>query len=156
MEALKQQTGLKLRHIPYKSSAAANNDLVAGHVNVGFSPTSLALPLIKAGRIKAVAISGVYDFCAMPEVKTMTSQGVKFDLTAWFGVFVPAGTPMAVVNSLNKEINRLIAAPEMAERWKSLGFCEMPQKSPEQFAEQVKADLRDWGAIVKAGNIKAD
>ena len=92
----------------------------------------------------------------MPEIKTMTSQGVKFDLAAWFGVFVPAGTPAGVVNSLNREINRLIAAPEMAERWKSLGFCEMPTRTPEQFAEQVKSDMREWGAIVKAGNIKAD
>jgi tripartite-type tricarboxylate transporter receptor subunit TctC len=156
MEALKQQAGLKMRHIPYKSSAAANGDLVAGHVQAGFSPILNGIPLIKAGKLKALAVSGTSDLCMMPEVKTMTKQGVKFDLNAWYGVFVPAGTPKVIVNKLNQEINRVIAMPEMAELWKSLSFCEMPIKTPEQFAELVNADLREWGAIVKSGNIKVD
>jgi tripartite-type tricarboxylate transporter receptor subunit TctC len=156
MEALKQQAGVQMRHVPYKSSAAANSDLMAGHVQAGFAPIMTAIPLIKAGKMKALAVSGPNDLCVMPEVKSMTKQGVKFDLTAWFGAFVPAGTPVAIVNKLNQEINRVIAAPEMAERWKSLSFCDMPIRTPEQFAELVRTDLRDWGAIVKAGNIKAD
>jgi tripartite-type tricarboxylate transporter receptor subunit TctC len=156
MEAIKQQTGLQIRHIPYKSSAMANGDLVAGHVQVGFSPILNGIPLIKAGKLKALAVSGTSDLCSMPEVKTMSQQGVKFDLNAWYGVFVPAGTPKAIVVKLNQEINRVIARPELAELWKSLYFCEMPIKTPEQFAELVNTDLRDWGAIVKAGNIKVD
>jgi tripartite-type tricarboxylate transporter receptor subunit TctC len=156
MEALKQQAGLQMRHVPYKSSAAANGDLVAGHVQVGFSPILNGIPLIKAGKLKALAVSGTSDLCVMPEVKTMSKQGVKFDLNAWYGVFVPAGTPKVIVNKLNQEINRVIAMPEMAERWKSLSFCEMPIKTPEQFAELVNTDLREWGAIVKSGNIKVD
>lgn len=156
MEALKQQTGLKMRHIPYKSSAAANGDLVAGHLQAGFSPILSGIPLIKAGKLKALAVSGTSDLCMMPEVKTMTQQGVKFDLNAWFGVFVPANTPKAIINRLNQEINRVISMPENAGRWKSLSFCEMPIKTPEQFAELVNTDLREWGAIVKTGNIKID
>jgi tripartite-type tricarboxylate transporter receptor subunit TctC len=156
MEALKQQAGLKIRHIPYKTSAAANGDLVAGHVQAGFSPILSGMPLIKAGKLKALAVSGTSDLCMMPEVKTMTKQGVKFDLNAWYGVFVPAGTPKVIVNKLNQEINRVIAMPEMAELWKSLSFCEMPIKTPDQFAELVNTDLREWSAIVKAGNIKID
>ena len=156
MEALKQQAGLKIKHIPYKSTAAANTDLVAGHIQVAFSATASSLPLIQAGKMKPIAISGTYRSRQMPEIRTMTEQGVPFDLNAYYAVIAPAGTPVAVVNSLNKEINRLIAAPEMAERWNTLGFSEMPLKTPEQFSEQIKRDLRDWGAIVKAGNIKAD
>ncbi len=156
MEALKQQAGLKIKHIPYKSTAAANTDLVAGHIQVAFSATASSLPLIQAGKMKPIAISGTYRSRQMPEIRTMTEQGVPFDLNAYYAVIAPAGTPIAVVNSLNKEINRLIAAPEMAERWNTLGFSEMPLKTPEQFSEQIKRDLRDWGAIVKAGNIKAD
>ncbi len=156
MEALKQQAGLKIKHIPYKSTAAANTDLVAGHIQVAFSATASALPLIQSGKMKAIAISGTYRSKQMPEIRTMSEQGVPFDLNAYYAVFAPAGTPPAIVNSLNKEIMRLIAAPEMAERWNTLGFSEMPIKTPEQFSEQVKRDLRDWGAIVKAGNIKAD
>lgn len=156
MEALKQQTGLKIKHIPYKSTAAANTDLVAGHIQVAFSATASSLPLIQAGKVKAIAISGTFRSRQLPDIKTMTEQGVPFDLNAWYCVFAPAGTPPAVINSLNREINRLIAAPEMAERWNTLGFSEMPIKTAAQFEEQVKRDLRDWGAIVKAGNIKAD
>lgn len=156
MEALKQQAGLKIKHIPYKSTAAANTDLVAGHIQVAFSATAASLPLIQAGKMKPIAISGTFRSRQMPEIRTMTEQGVPFDLNAYYAVIAPAGTPAAVVNSLNREINRLIAAPEMAERWNTLGFSEMPLKTPEQFSEQIKRDLRDWGAIVKAGNIKAD
>ena len=156
MEALKQQAGLKIKHIPYKSTAAANTDLVAGHIQAAFSATASSLPLIQAGKMKAIAISGTFRARQMPDIKTMTEQGVPFDLNAYYAVFAPAGTPVAVVSSLNKEINRLIAAPEMAERWNTLGFSDMPLKTPEQFGDQIKRDLRDWGAIVKAGNIKAD
>ena len=156
MEALKQQTGLKIKHIPYKSSAAANTDLIAGHIQMAFSATASSLPLIQGGKIKPLAISGTYRSKQMPEVPTMTEQGVKFDLNAWYGVFAPAGTPPAVVNALNREIMRLIALPEMAPRWDTLGFSEMPIKTAAQFADQVRQDMQEWGAIVKAGNIKVD
>jgi tripartite-type tricarboxylate transporter receptor subunit TctC len=156
MEALKQQTGLKIKHIPYKSTAAANTDLIAGHIDAAFSATASALPLIQAGKVKAIAISGTYDSCHLPDVRNMTRQGITFDLDAWYAMFAPAGTPAAVVNLLNKEIVKLIAQPDMAERWRTIGFCTMPIKSADQFSEQVKKDLREWGAIVKAGNIKAE
>lgn len=156
MEALKQQAGLKVKHIPYKSTAAANTDLVAGHIQMAFSATASALPLIQSGKVKAIAISGTFRSKQMPDIKTMTEQGVPFDLNAYYAVFAPAGTPSAVITALNKEINRLIAAPEMAERWNTLGFSEMPIKTPDQFADQVKRDLRDYAVIIKTGNIKAD
>ena len=86
----------------------------------------------------------------------MTEQGVPFDVAAWYAVMAPAGTPVAVVNALNREINRLIAAPELAERWNALGFQEMPLRTPAEFEEQIRRDLRDWGAVVKGGNIKVE
>ena len=156
MEALKQQAGLKIKHIPYKSTVAVNNDVMAGHIPMAFSAGASALPLVAAGKLKPIAISGTQRIKALPDIKTMSEQGIKFDLDAYYAIFAPAGTPVAIVNSLNREINKLIAAPEMAERWNTLGMSSMPIKSPEQFADQVKRDLRDWGAIVKAGNIKAD
>lgn len=156
MEALKQQAGLKMQHVPYKSTAAANTDLMGGQIQAGFSAMAAALPLVQSGKLKALAVSGPYHVPTLPDVKTMTEQGIKFDLTAWYGMFAPAGTPPAIVNSINKEIQRMIVAPEYAERWKSLGLAEMPLKTPEQFAETVRNDVRDWGAIVRAGNIKAD
>lgn len=156
MEALNQQAGLKIKHVPFKSTADANTALLGGHIDVAFSATASSLPLIQSGKLRAVAISGSYRSRQMPEIKTMTEQGVPFDLNAWYGVFAPAGTPAAAVNALNKEIMRLIEAPDMAARWNTLGFSEMPIKTAAQFSETVKQDLRDWGAIIKAGNIKAE
>jgi tripartite-type tricarboxylate transporter receptor subunit TctC len=156
MEALKQQTGISMQHIPYKSSAAANTDLIGGQIQVAFSAVQSGLSLVQSGKIKALAISGPYTVPQLPEVKTMTEQGVKFDLAAWYGVFAPAGTPPAIVQAINREINKMIVAPEYAERWRNLGFSEMPVKTPEQFAETVRSDIREWGDIVRKGNIKAD
>ena len=156
MEALKQQAGLKIKHIPYKSTVAANNDLVAGHIQVAFSAVASALPLVKGGRLKAIAVSGTNRVAQLPEVKTMSEQGVSFDLNAYYAIFAPAGTPAAAINAVNREVNKLLAAPEMSERWSTLGLDVRPTRTPEQFAEQVKRDLREWGNIVKAGNIKAD
>ena len=156
MEALKQQAGLTMQHVPYKSTAAANTDLIGGQIQVAFSAMASGLSLVQSGKLKAIAVSGPYRVPQLPEVKTMTEQGVVFDLTAWYGMFAPVGTPQAIVNAVNREIVRMIAAPENAERWKVLGFSEMPLKTPEQFADTVKRDIKDWGAIVKSGNIKVD
>jgi len=156
MEALAQHAGLKMRHVPYKTSAASNQDLVAGHIQAAFSATASALPLIQAGRLKALAISGTHRVPAMPEVPTMTEQGVPFDLNAWYGLFAPAGTPRPILEQLNREVNRVIAAPANAERWQKLGFAQMPLRTPEAFAEQVRADVQAWGDIVRKGDIRIE
>ncbi len=156
MEALNQKAGLKIKHVPYKSAGDSNTALMAGHIQAGFSAVAAALPLIQAGKLKAVAVSGPNRVKQLPELRTMTEQGVPFDVAAWYAVMAPAGTPVAVVNALNREINRLIAAPEMAERWNALGFQEMPIRTPAEFEEQIRRDLRDWGAVVKGGNIKME
>ncbi len=156
MEALCQATGLKMRHVPYKTAAASNLDILAGHIQAGFSATAAALPHIQAGKLKAVAVSGTHRVPALPDLATMTEQGVKFDVNAWYGVFAPLGTPRPIIDALNREINRLIGAPEQAERWKALGFSYMPRRTPEEFAQQVLSDIRDWGDVVRKGNIKPE
>ncbi len=156
MEGLKQKTGLKMRHIPYKNSSAVGMDLMGGQLQVAFVAPGVALPLVKAGKLKALAISGNVRSGELPDVKTMTEQGVPFNLTAWYGLFAPAGTPSAIVHALNKEVNKLIANPDMAEQWKTLAFTEMPIKTPEQFAETVKRDIQEWGTVVRTGHITID
>jgi tripartite-type tricarboxylate transporter receptor subunit TctC len=157
MEALKQKTGLQLQHIPYKSSAAVNTDLVGGQIPVAFTSMGSALPLVLGGKMKAIAISGPYRVPQLPNVRTMTEQGVKFDLVAWYGLFAPAGTPKPIIDKINKEINRQLTVPESRERFvTALGLSEMPIKTPEQFGQTVKDDIREWGAIVKSANIKID
>jgi tripartite-type tricarboxylate transporter receptor subunit TctC len=156
MEALCQATGLKMRHVPYKTAAASNLDIMAGHIQAGFSATAAALPHIQSGKLRAVAVSGTHRVPALPDLATMTEQGVKFDVNAWYGIFAPLGTPRPIIDAVNREVNRLIGAPEQAERWKALGFSYMPRRTPEEFAQQVLADIRDWGDVVRKGNIKAE
>ncbi|MEO7939969.1 MAG: tripartite tricarboxylate transporter substrate binding protein, partial [Burkholderiaceae bacterium] len=117
MEALKQQTGLQLQHVPYKNPAATNTDLIGGQIPVAFTSMGSALPLVLGGKMKAIAVSGPYRVPQLPNVQTMTEQGVKFDLVAWYGVFAPAGTPAAIVDKINQEVNRLLQAPDSRERF---------------------------------------
>lgn len=157
MEALKQQAGLAIQHVPYKNSAASNTDLIGGRIQVAFTSMASGLPLVQGGKMKAIAVSGPYHVPQLPNVKTMSEQGVKFDLVAWYGLFAPAGTPAAIVDALNKEVVKQISTPEVLEKWKKvLGLDEVPIKTPAQFQQTVRDDVREWGAIVKAGNIKVD
>ena len=157
MEALKQKAGLVMQHIPYKNTAAVNTDLIGGQIPVAFTSMGSALPLVLGGKMKAIAISGPFRVPQIPNVATMTEQGVKFDLVAWYGMFAPAGAPKPVIEKINKEIVRQLTEPESRERYiKALGFSEIPIKTPEQFSQTVKDDIREWGAIVKSANIKID
>ncbi len=156
MEALALQANLKLRHIAYKSVPAAITDLLGGHIDAAFAAASTLVPHMQSGKLKALAISGPYRSPTAPEIKTMTEQGIRMDLVAWYGLFTPAGTPVQIVNALNQEVNRVIAAPENAERWLQLGFAHMPLRTPAQFAERVKLDLAEWGEVVRAANIKVE
>ncbi len=156
MEAIKLHEGIDLQHVPYKSVIASLQDLMAGQIQVTFSSAASALPLAKGGQIKIIAIAGPRRSELAPDIKTLTEQGVTFNLSPWYGFFAPAGTPPEIVAKLNAEINRLIALPEMAQRWRILGFDRMPIKTPEEFSEQVKTDIGAWGVIVRASNIKAE
>ncbi len=157
MEALKQKAGLVMQHIPYKNTAAVNTDLMGGQIPVAFTSMGSALPLVLGGKMKAIAISGPFRVPQLPNVATMTEQGIKFDLVAWYGMFAPVGTSPAIIDKINKEIVRQLSEPESRERYiKALGFSEIPLKTPEQFGQTVKDDIREWGAIVKSANIKID
>ena len=157
MEALNLQAGLQIQHVPYKNTAAVNTDLIGGQIPVAFTSMGSALPLVLGGKMKAIAISGPYRVPQLPNVQTMTEQGVKFDLVAWYGMFAPAGTPKAIVDKINKEIVRALTEPVSREKIATtLGMSEIPIKTPEQFAETVRTDIREWGAVIKGGNIKID
>lgn len=156
MEVVKQKTGIEIQHVPYKSVIASLQDMLAGQIQCAFASTASALPLIKGGQLKAIAFSAPKRLSLLPDVKTLSEQGVPFDLTAWYGFFAPKGTPPDIVNALNAEINRLILAPELQEQWTILGFADMPTKSASEFGAQVESDVRDWGAVVRATNIKVE
>ena len=112
MEALKQQTGLEIKHIPYKSPPTVLMDLMSGVIDAAFTSVPGGLPLVQSGKIKAIAISGPYRVPVLPDVKTMSEQGVKFDVAAYYAFFAPAGTPKDIVDKLNKEFNRILSTPD--------------------------------------------
>jgi tripartite-type tricarboxylate transporter receptor subunit TctC len=156
MEALKHQAGIALRHVPYRSTAAATQDVLSGEIPVAFSAVAVSLPFIRSGQLKALALSGPLRTKELPDVPTMTEQGVKFDVAAWFGLFAPAGTHPSIVERLNVETLRLLYDPEMLARWDAIGLTEKPKKTPAEFAATIENDLKDWGAVIRAANITLD
>ncbi|MDQ0139063.1 Bug family tripartite tricarboxylate transporter substrate binding protein [Cupriavidus necator] len=156
MEALRMQTGIKLRHVPYKGVAPILADLQGGVIKAAFVDTSSSLPLIRAGKLRALAVSGTRRAPATPDVPTMTEQGYPFDTDSWYGLFAPAGTSAAIVQRLNAEVNRLLADAPMRERFLQLNMGMAPASSPEQFARTVRADVGAWGKVIEVNHITVD
>lgn len=156
MEAIKMQTGIKLNHVPYRGTGPLVADLLGGTVNVAIADTVSTLPHIKSGKFKALAISGTRRAPLTPEVPMLSEQGIKFNTDSWYGVFVPAATPDAIVKRLNAEINRTLKLPEMQERFLQMNMGESQPKTPEEFADTVRHDLQVWGDIVRTNHIKPE
>ncbi|MDX3907149.1 MAG: tripartite tricarboxylate transporter substrate binding protein [Pigmentiphaga sp.] len=153
MESLKMQTGIAIRHIPYKSIPPILVDMQAGRLKVGLADGSSSLPLIRARKMRAFAVSGSRRGMATPEVPTMNEQGVRFDADVWYGVFGPAGMPADIVRRLNRELNGILRGPEMMERFRTLNLSEPRAGTPEEFAQTIQADLKTWGDVIKAAGI---
>lgn len=156
MEWIKHANGLELGHVPYKSVPALTQDLQGGAIDIGMIDSASALPLYKAGRIKVLGISGTNKPPSMPEVPLMSEQGVPFTTDGWYGVFAPRDTPPAIVNLLNREIARVLAAPETRARLAQLNVGDSPTKSAEQFAATVRTDFGVWQQIIRTNNIRID
>ncbi|MFO1219325.1 MAG: tripartite tricarboxylate transporter substrate binding protein [Burkholderiaceae bacterium] len=153
MAALQNRHGLELNHVPYKAMTGILGDLQNGNVPIAFVDTVSSTPLIKAGKIKVMGVSGTGRTVALPDVPTLTEQGFKFDTDGWYGVFAPAGTPAPVIAALNAEINRIVVSPELKERFAQLNLANPPLKSPEQFGQTVRDDLKVWSRIVQDNRI---
>lgn len=156
MEAVKTQTGTKLSHVPYRGSGPLIIDLAAGTVKVAFADTVATLPYLKSGKFKALAVSGTARAPLTPEVQTLNEQGVPFGLDSWYGLFVPAGTPDAIVKRLNAEVSKIVALPEVKERFLQMNMASSPQKTPEEFEATVRRDMQAWGDIVRTNHIKVE
>lgn len=156
MEALKSAAGIGIDHVPYKTSVQLAQDLQGGSISVGWLDVSSSLPLIRAGRLRALAVSGNSRMPGTPQVKTMREQGYPIGTDGWYGLFVPAGTPSAIVTRLNTEVNRVLASPELVERLLAMNLANPPSKSPEAFATTMNEDLQIWQSIVQSNNIRID
>lgn len=156
MEAFKALTGMVIDHVPYKSSVQLAQDIQGGSIAMGWLDVSSSLPLIRAGRLRALAVSGNARMPATPHLRTMREQGFPVGTDGWYGLFAPAGTPAAIVQRLNAEVNRILSTPEWQERLLAMNVANAPIKSADAFAATMGEDLRIWQNIVRAHNIRLD
>ena len=156
IELFKLQAGVSLVHVPYRGAAPALNALLAKEVQVLSNDLLNALPLVKAGKIKALAITGNVRSATIPEIPTMAEAGLKnYAAVGWQGVMVPAGTPAAIVARLNSEINKALKDVGLRDRLSAQGL-EVVGGTAQQFAEFVRRDTERWRSAVEASGAKID
>ncbi|MEJ8859119.1 tripartite tricarboxylate transporter substrate binding protein [Variovorax robiniae] len=156
-ESFKQATKADMLHVPYKGPAEAVQALLGGQISAMFATTSVAVPLVNAGKLRALAVTSPTRLAALPSVPTMAESGVPgFDLREWEGMVAPAGTPRDIVSKWNEELARIMRLPAVRERLSDLAMEAAPPNSSEQFASLVHDELQRWTRFVKATGLKAD
>ena len=156
-ELFKQLTGTYMVHIPYKGAAPATADLFAGRVHLMFDNLASALPSIRSGKVRALAVTTMRRTGFLPELPTLDESGLKgFDMTTWWGVMAPAKTPDAVVERLAAETARAIESPEMKERLRAMGSEAPTVRTPAQFTAFVQRELNVYAELVKRSGATAD
>ena len=152
-ELFKSLAGIDMVHVAYKGSAPTLQDLMGGQVQVVIDNIPPYLPHVKAGKIRALAVTPSKRSPAVPELPTMAEAGVKgYDAASWFGLFAPGGTPAEVVDKLSEETRRILALPDMRD--KLLGLGAQPSGStPEEFARFIEAEIAKWGRVIRSANV---
>jgi tripartite-type tricarboxylate transporter receptor subunit TctC len=152
----KQMTGIDVRHIPYKGSAASITAVIAGDVQMTIVDTPPLVPQIKGGRVRALAVTSAKRAGAMPDLPTIAESGVPgYEMVLWIGVFAPAGTPREIADKLNAEVVRIVNLPDIREKLDGMGVDPLGNSS-EQVAEWIRREIARFGPVVKAAGIKAD
>ena len=155
-ELFKYMTGTDIVHVPYKGGASAIADLIAGNVELMFESTNSIAPHVRAGRVRALAVTGERRSSSLPDVPTLIEAGVPgYEVNAWSGIITTAGVPRAVLDKLNAAVNRAIAQPDTKERLAQLG-SEGGGGTPEEFAALIRRDSAKWAEVVKRSGAKID
>jgi len=155
-ELFKSMAGVQMTHVPYKGSAPALQDLVGGQVQLMFDNLPSSLALIKAGKLKALAVTSLTRAAALPDVPTLSESGLPgFEASSWFGLLAPAGTPQPAIAGLNSEIAKWLATPEAKEKLLAQG-ANAAGGTPEDFARHIAAETAKWQKVVKDSGAKID
>jgi len=155
-EILKDAAKIDIRHIPYKGSNAAMMDVLSGNVDLLVSSVPSAMAQIQSGKLRALAVTSARRSTSLPDVPTVAELGYQgFDVSTWYGLFMPAGTPKDVVAAMNGAVNRLLAMPATREAIHAQG-AEALSMSPDEFAGLLKADYLKWKDIVRAANVTVE
>jgi tripartite-type tricarboxylate transporter receptor subunit TctC len=148
---------IKLTHIPYKGSAPATTAMLGGQTHLAFNNAGDVLQHIRAGKLRALAVTGAKRLPALPEIPTMQESGVPgYEAVAWWAYYAPAGTPRDIVNRLNGQINKTIQLPDVRDRLSVQGSAEIVGGSPEQLAAFMKGEIAKWARVIKASGATAD
>jgi tripartite-type tricarboxylate transporter receptor subunit TctC len=155
-ELFNAMAGIKMVHVPYKGDAPGLTDVMSGAVGVAFPTAVAAMPNVKAGRLRAIAVTSAKRIPSLPDVPTVAEAGLTgYEAVSWGGVMAPAGTPPEIINRFNLEINRILKLPDVAEKLSSLG-AEIVGSTPEEFATYLKAEIVKWGKVARDNNVKLD
>ncbi len=148
--------GVKLVHVPYKGVNLAMNDVLTGQIQLVVIGIPAAQQFIKAGRLRALCVIAPQRSSALAEVPTCAEAGLpNFDVTTWYGVLAPAGTPRPIIDRLNAEIRRVMSAPDLQERFAATG-TEPRTSTPEEFADYIREETAKWGKVVREAGLKAE
>lgn len=154
MEGIKAHYGLDMPHAPYKTLMGEVADLMSNNISVGFTDIQSPLPHMRSGRLVALGQTGSQRWPATQDLPTLAEQGYKFEADGWYGVFAPAGTPQAIVDRLNQEINRLQQTDAVRQRIEGQNMVVPPARNARQFAESIRKDAAIWQGLAKTTNLK--
>ena len=155
-ELFRLMAGVNVLHVPYKSGPGALNDLMSGQLSFYLGGIPINLPMIKAGKVKALGTSGLKRSPQLPNVPTISEAGLPgFEVNVWYGLFVPRGTPAKIVDKIAADVNQLLKTPEMRERFTALG-AEAEGTTPAQFQAYFRSDMDKWRKVVKASGVSGD
>lgn len=154
-EFFMKKSGTDLLHVPYKGSAAAATDLVAGEVKLAFETATVAMPLVQSGKLKALAVLSSTRSNAAPNVPTLTESGIALATGGWVGVLGPHGMPAPIVSRLNAAINKVLATPAIKDAFAERGVGVVTI-TPQQFGDFLKSEVNEWTEVVKASGVQVD
>jgi tripartite-type tricarboxylate transporter receptor subunit TctC len=154
-ELFKIKTGTTMTHVPFRSSGDIMNNLTGGHINLAFDNITLAWTQVKAGKLRALAVTSTDRSAIAPDVPTMAETIPGFEATSWHGVFAPAGTPKPIVDQVAAEMKRILELPDVKEKLGEIGAIASPM-TPEDFVRFIDGERAKWSEVVKASGAKAD
>ena len=156
LELLKSSVGINLLHVPYRGVGAATTAVISGEVQLAVIPVPVAIPQVKAGKVRAYAITSSKRFSLAPDIPTASEAGLPaFESTTWFAMFAPALTPQPIVKRLNKDMVNVISAPDMS-RWLSMQGAEPTPSTPAELASFLANEISKWARVIKTAGITAD
>jgi tripartite-type tricarboxylate transporter receptor subunit TctC len=155
-ELFNSTAGVKMTHVPYKGGPQSVIALISGEAHLTYTTVVVTLPHIKAGKLRAIAVTSLERFTMMPEVPTVDQSGLPgYEVTAWYAVLAPAKTPQPIIEQLHREIVKVLKLPDIRKSWLQQGV-EPLGSTPEHLGALIKADIEKWSRVVKAAGIKVD